>query len=128
MLELGARDALGDQLRARLLELGLRLHQVDLADDAGIDLVLHDLDGAGIGRHGRLEDLDALVGDAQRVVVDHQVGLGRQPRRGEIGVARLGGRRIALDLAADLVGGGGKGEGRGCGRGAPMLDRVHRCR
>ena len=43
MLELRAVDVLGDELGAGLLELGLRLRQVDARDDAGIELVLHDL-------------------------------------------------------------------------------------
>ena len=103
MLEGGAGDVLGDQLGARLLELGLRLGEVDAAHDAGIELVLHDLDRARVGRHRRLVDPHALLGDAHGEVVDRHVGLRRQPGIGEVGGRGLGRRRIALDLAADAA-------------------------
>ena len=66
MLEQGAIDALGDELRARLLVERLRLGEIDLRGDAGIDLVLHDLQRAAVGRQRFLEQPAARVGDAQR--------------------------------------------------------------
>jgi hypothetical protein len=101
MFERRAVDVLGNELGAGLLELGLRLRQVDARDDAGVELVLHDLGRAREGRHRGLEEQDALLGDAHREIVDRHVGLRRQPGVGEVGGARLGGRRIAFDLAPD---------------------------
>ena len=82
-----------------------------IRDDAGIDLVLHDLHRARIGRHGRLIEQDALLGDAHREIVDRHIGLRRQPGIGEVGSTCLGGGRIAFDLAA------GKAANRWCYRG-----------
>ena len=100
MLQERAIDALVHELGARLLILGLGLHEIDARDDAGIYLVLRDLHRALVGRDRRLVETLAVVGDTQRRIVRHEIGLGRQARVCEFGVAGLRRRRIAFDLAA----------------------------
>ena len=100
MFEQRAVDAFVHQLRTRLFVLRLRLHEIDARNDAGIDLVLRDLHRSQVGGDRRLVEALAVVGDAQRRIIRHEIGLGREPRVGEVGVARLCRRRIALDLAA----------------------------
>src|SRR5262249_57081128 len=48
-------------------------------------------------------ELDLLLGVAHREVVVRERRLRRQPCIGEVGRARLGGRRIAFDLPADAA-------------------------
>ena len=103
VLERGARDADGELLRLRAPELRLGGDDVGLGDDADLVLVLRDGERALERRHGLIEELARLIGHAQVDVVGGERRLRRQPRGGELRLARLGVRDLALHGAADLA-------------------------
>ena len=95
------------------LQLGLGLRHIRLRGGAGGILVAGDAQRLGEGRGRVVEQPLQLVGDAQLQIVAGERALGREPRIGEIGGARLGGRDIGLDRAADLapeIGGPARGD------------------
>ena len=85
--------------RARRRQLRLRLQHVGLRRDAGVVAVLRDLQRALVAFDACAQQLDLAVGLAQREVVGRELALRRQPRRGEIGLARLRAGARALDRA-----------------------------
>ena len=103
MLECGARDADIDLLRLRALELRLGGDHVGLGGDPHLVLVLGDLQRALVGVDRLVEQLPLLVRHAQPDEVGRQHPLQRQPRRGEVGLARLRAGNVAFDSAADLA-------------------------
>ena len=103
MLEALTIGAHRRQRRARRQQLRLGLQHVGLGRDAGVVAVLRDLQRALVAFDAARQQLDLVVGFAQREVVDRHRALRREPRRGQVGGAALDAGTRALDRAADAA-------------------------
>ena len=97
MLELRARRADANCLCLRGLQLRLSRDHVRASGGAGIVLVQRDLQRSHIMRGGIIEQRLHRVRPAQLEIVAGKRGLRRQTRIGQIGLARLRTRHVALD-------------------------------
>ena len=103
MLELRPRDRKVGRLRARRLQLRLRLRDVDARNDPLVEAVDRELESGLVGRDVRIEQLLLRVQAVEQEVIDGELRLEGEPDRLEIRRARLGRLDVRFDVAADAA-------------------------